>query len=613
MRRFHWLFFYLLIFCGLCGLQAQEIEIRARVDKNPVALDEQFIYEVEISGKVQNLPDIKLPDFSDFMVIGGPSSSSSFQIINFQVSSSRTYTVVLMPRNIGSYKIAPATATFKGQTYQTSPIEITVVQPSPKPQTPPPSTKPSKPGSTKSTDLSQLAFLKVIPSKRSVYVNEEVTLQYKIYFRANITGNEVIKLPEAVGCWVEEYPEPRRPAIYNETVNGVRYNVAEIKKVAIFPSKEGTITISPLELLVEIAVPRQRSRDPFSLFDDFFTDPFSQVVKNKISSGSVELTVLPLPLAGKPASFTGLVGDFTIQSSLDKSTVEANEAVSLKVKLAGTGLLKILNSLPMDFPPNFEVFSPKINESLNKTGSLITSSKEFEYVIIPRVAGDQKIKSMELAYFNPMSKTYKILRTPEYSLSVSKGKEIAGTLGSGAIFSKEEIQLLGKDIRFIKEDLPRLYPLGYLPFHSRWFILSLILPVLLLAAAFMYRQHLDKMSTNIQYARSRKAEKMAKKRLAKAKNYWKQSKSAQFYGEIANGLIGYVADKTNRPAAGLLRQEIAELLEKQKVEKNLYDEYMKCLDEADYRRFAPAQSSETDLKEFYRRAERILIQLEKYF
>lgn len=603
---------WILLFIGCFQfLLAQEIEISAAIDKNPVALDEQFVYEVEVAGKVQNLPDIKLPDFSDFMVVGGPSSSSSFQIINFQVSSSRTYTVVLMPRNVGSYKIAPASTAFKGQTYQTNVIDVTVIQPSAKQQTP--ATAPAQPGVAKGADVSQLAFLKVIPSKRTVYLNEEVTLQYKIYFRANISGNEVLRLPEAVGCWVEEYPTPRRPAVYNETINNVRYNVAEIKKVAVFPSKDGKITISPLELMLEIAVPRQKPRDPFSLFDDFFSDPFSQVVKNKISSGEVELNVLPLPAEGKPAAFSGLVGDFTIQSSLDKTTASTNEAVSLKIKLAGTGLLKMLNTLPLDFSPDFEVYDPKINESLNKTGSVVTSSKEFEYVIIPRVAGNQKIKGIALSFFSPQSKSYKFLRTPEYSLEVSKGKEIAGTLGSGTVFSKEEIQLLGKDIRFIKEELSDIRPLGDLPFRSIWFALSLVFPVVMLGAAFLYRNHLDKMSTNVQYARSRKAQKVAQKRLAEARGYWKQNKPEPFYGAIANGLIGYLADKTNRPAAGLLRNEIEELLKKSDIATEIQTEFIKCLDEADYRRFAPGKASEADLKDFYQRAEKILIQLEKHF
>ena len=609
-----WLFpiWNFILFGCFYFLPAQEIEISATVDRNPVALDEQFVYEVEVSGKVQNLPDIELPDFSDFMVVGGPSSSSSFQIINFQVSSSRTYTVILMPRNVGSYKIAPATTTFKGQTYQTSAVDITVVQASAKPQAPA-TAPPQSSGTTKGVDVSQLAFLKVIPSKRTVYLNEEVTLQYKIYFRANISGNEVLKLPEAVGCWVEEYPTARRPTVHNETINNVRYNVAEIKKVAVFPSRDGKITISPLELMVEIAVPRQRSRDPLNLFDDFFSDPFSQVVKNKISSGTVELTVLPLPVVGKPAGFSGLVGDFTVQSSLDRTTASTNEAISLKVKLAGTGLLKMLDSLPLDFSPDFEVYDPKINESINKTGAVVTSSKEFEYVIIPRVPGNQKIKGITLSYFNPQSRNYKTLQTPEYSLEISKGKEIAGTLGSGTVFSKEEIQLLGKDIRFIKEELSDLQPLGELPYRSIWFTFSLVFPVLMLSVAFLYRNHLDKMSTNIQYARSRKAQKIAQKRLAEARSYWKHNKPEQFYGAIANGLVGYLADKNNRLAAGLLRNEIVELLKKSEIETAIQTEFIKCLEEADYRRFAPGKASEADLKDFYQRAEKILIQLEKHF
>jgi hypothetical protein len=590
-------------------LSAEEIQITASVDRNPVGEQEQFVYQIEISGSSQNLPDIQYPDFSAFHVVGGPSTSSSVQIVNFKISATRTHTIVLLPRKKGTFQIGPARATYKGKEFASEAISITVTK-STTAQGQAPSGKQNK---LEDVDLSQMVFLKVIPSQKTVYVNEEVTLNYKIYFRVNINNNEFSQLPSAVGCWVEEYPMPRRPSVKTETIQGVRFNVAEIKKAAVFPSKAGKITVTPLEMIVDVVVPRKKRRDSRSLFDDFFSDPFNQVVKKKISSGSLELNVLPLPKQGKPADFSGLVGKFQIQTSLDKNTVLTNEAVSYKIKVFGTGLLKYLNDLPLEFSPDFEVFDPKVAESVNKKGSRISSAKEYEYVLIPRVSGKQQLKAATIPYFDPWAKLYKNLKIPEFNIEVGKGKDLAASAGSGSVFSKEEIQLLGQDIRFIKENLSDLRPVGQKPYQNIWFYLSLLFPVILLGSAFLYRNHLEKMSTNIEYARSRKAQKMAQKRLSEAKNYLKQQQGAEFYAAVASGLVGYLADKSNRPAAGLVRGDIEALLDESSVNEDLVNKVLKCLDEADFRRFAPGSTTNTAMQDFYKHAEKLLIQLEKHF
>lgn len=614
LQQKHFIISLIIILALFTFSLSQEIQISASVDNNPVGVNEQFSYQVEISGETQNLPNVDLPDFSDFAVMRGPSTSSSFQIVNFDMKASKTYTIVLMPKKEGTFRIAPAKASYKGKTISSNSVDVKVVKETQRSQQQQQQAQSNQQQrQQQQVDLSKAVFLKVIPSKRSLYVNEEVTLRYKIYFRVNISGNEVEKLPEAVGAWVEEYPMPQQPKIYQETVDGVQYNVAEIRKVAVFPSRPGKITVSPMSMIVEAVVRRQRTRDPFNMFDDFFGDPFGQVVKQRINSGGVELNVLPLPESGKPNNFSGLVGDFKVHSSVDKETVPANEAISYKIKISGRGLLKFLEKLPVTFSPDFEVYDPKIDESVSKSGPSITSNKEFDYVIIPRVAGEQRIKPVQLSYFNPGDKKYHYLSVPEYKISVTPGKDLGLGVGSGTVLSKEEVQLLGEDIRFIKENIGDLKPVGYVPYKQWWFYLAFIFPTVLLGVAWGYRNHLEKMSTNVQYARSRKAHKQAQARLREAKTFLKQQQPAQFYGAISASLIGYVADKTNRPAAGLLRDEVIQLLRKNKVEQSLEADYLKCLDEADFRRFAPGEAASGEMQEFYRQTEKVLVGLEKYF
>jgi hypothetical protein len=516
-----------------------------------------------------------------------------------------------MPQKVGTYTINPASAEYKGKKIQSNAVELTVVKSVTQKQ--PGQPAPSQPASPQKVDTGEAVLLKVFPSKKTVYINEGIVLSYKIYFKTNITGNEITKLPEAVGSWVEEYPTVQRPRIYTETLKGVRYNVAEIRKVAIFPSKSGKLTISPLEMIVDVVVRRQRRRDPFSVFDDFFNDPFGQVVNKRISSGAVSINVQPHPVQDRPPHFTGLVGDFKIQSSLDKKSIPANEAVSYKIKIFGSGLLKFLNSIPQEFSPDFEVFDPKVKESINKKGAQISSVKEFEYVLIPRVPGNQKIKSFQLSYFNPRDKNYKTLMVPEYNLEVTKGKDLAVGVGSGTVLSKEEVQLIGQDIRFIKEKVAGLRPIGHMPYNNWWFYLSLTMPVLLLGIAWVYRNHLEKMSSNVQYARNRKAHKQAQHHLKQARSFLKSEKKVNFYSAISNSLLGYVADKTNRPTAGILREEVQDLLKSAGVVDTLQKDYFQCLDEADFRRFAPGDVNYQQMQKFYHRTEKVLIGLEKNF
>jgi hypothetical protein len=603
------IYIFLTIFTLVNLLNAQDLKLSASVDKNPVSENDQFIYQVEVSGNTQNLPDINLPDFSQFRVVGGPSSSSSIQIINFKISASRTFTVVLMPRDKGTFEIAPATVTYKGKQYKSESLSVTVQAGGGQK----PATQQPKQTNQPDIDVSELVFIRAIPSQKTTYINQEVGIIYKIYFRADISGNDVTSFPEAVGCWVEEYPIPKRPTISTETINGVKYNVAEIRKVAVFPSKAGKISISPLEMIVDLVVPRKQRRTPRSLFDDFFNDPFSQVVKKRISSNSIDLSVLPLPEQGKPKNFSGLVGDFSLKSSLDKDSVVANEAVSFKIAITGTGLLKFLNELDLNFSPDFQVFDPQISESLNKKDLRIKSRKEFEYIIIPRVPGNLKLEKTQISYFEPKSKSYRTLMIPEYKLSVLKGEDLAYGTSSGTVLSKEEIQLLGTDIRFIKGEISDLRMVGYLPYKTWQFYVSFIFPVILLGFAFVYRSHMEKMSTNVEYARNRKAQKIAQSRLKQAQNYLKQQNAADFYGAITNGLIGYIADKSNMSAAGMVRKDLEQIMTQTQVNEGLKKDFFSCLDEADYSRFAPGEATLDKMKEFYKKAEEILIGLEKHF
>ncbi len=579
---------------------AQEISLIASVNQNTVGLSDAFQFKLEVSGANRSLPEVELPPLNDFRVLSGPNQSSQFNMINGRVNVSKTYSVTLLAKKTGKFTIPSVSVKHKGNTYRSEPIVITVVQ----------ETTPAQSQNQNESGESQDLFIRAIPSKTKVYVNDQINVSYKVYFRVPIRNPDFIKLPETVGFWVEEYEIAQNIPVTQEVINGQQYSVAEVKKLALFPTKSGDLNITPLQLSVDV-VERRRRRDPFSVFDDFFDDPLGRTTRKILSSREIKLDVQQLPANGKPENFSGLVGNFNMTVDIDKTTVKANEAITYKIKLSGSGNLKTLQDLQINFPESFEVFNPKISDNVNRRGDRLFFSRDMEYVIIPRSPGEYTLDPLEISFFDPTTKQYRTLRSREYLIDVQEG-DLAAGMNSGN-FTKSEVRLLGRDIHFIKEKMSDLVSVDAAPYTSGWFLSALFLPLLALGMAFGYRQHQEKMSTNVEYARKRQASKQAEKRLKTAKTLMNQQKFEAFYGEVSRALLGFVADKTNHSAAGLMRDNVASLLHESKVDESLIDEYLKCLDEADFRRFAPGQATPDAAQEFYDSAADLLSNLLKYF
>ncbi len=589
-----------ILWSGACPLLAQDITLVASVSRNPVGVDETFTYELKVSGATQSLPDVQLPPLDPFKILSGPNQSSQFSMVNGAVSVSKSYSVVLLPRRTGKFTIPAVRVTHKGRTYLSNAIELEVTSSGALRG----GGNPARPGAKDSDDL----FIRAIPSKTTVYVNDQINVSYKVYFRVPIRNPDFLKFPETIGFWVEEYEVPQNIPVTHEVINGVQYNVAEVKKFALFPTRAGELTITPLQLSVDVV--KRRQRDPFSMFDDFFDNPLGRTERKVLSSPEITLDVKPLPAAGRPANFSGLVGNFQLVVNLDKTSVKANEAITYKVRISGSGNLKSLNTLNINFPPNFQVFDPRVNDSINRKTDRLYFTREMEYVLIPRDAGQYRLPPLELSFFDPGNREYRVLRSREFLVEVAEGDKLAA---GSANFTKSEVRLLGQDIHFIKENELDLVPVDYKPYATVWFWAALLLPLLVLGVAVGYRSHSEKMSTNVEYARKRQASKQAIKRLKTARALLQQGNYAAFYGAVSSALLGFVADKTNHAAAGLMRDNVAALLAQNQVDRDMIDEYLKCLDEADFRRFAPGQVTPEAARQFYDTAAEVLSKLGKYF
>jgi hypothetical protein len=423
-----------------------------------------------------------------------------------------------------------------------------------------------------------------------------------------VTSYNVTKLPETAGFWVEDFEMNGQPVIRDEVINGVKYRVADIKKVSLFPTSSGKKTIGSIALECDVRVQRRRrSRD---IFDSFFDDPFfGRTVRKAIQSDPVSINVQALPAAGRPADFSGAVGSYDISADIDKRKVKTNEAISLKVKITGTGNLKILPTPDVNIPNDFEQYEPTVREVINRSGNSISGSKTFEYVLVPRFPGEQRIKPILFSYFDPRSTSYKTKTTEEIVIDVEKGTGELVSASSG--WSKEEVKLIGQDIRFIKMASPRFTQIGYDSYKSPVFLFLAILPLCSLVGAVIYRNHLERLSENVAYARSRQANRLAMKKLAKAKSLISEKSRKEFYAEASRALTGFAADKLNVSAAGIITSELHKKLLAKGLDQKLTQDYIGLIQTCDFQRFSPTRVSQEEMERFYRQAKEAFVRLEK--
>ncbi|MBC8184499.1 protein BatD [candidate division KSB1 bacterium] len=599
---------FFIIACLSTGAFGADIEIKTSVDRTKVGLNQNFKITVDVSGaKADNAGNPQMPDISTFAAyMGSSGTSSNIQIINGRMSVSKSHSFTYRAISMGKFTIPGASIKFGGKEYRSKPIHIEVVKAAAQqPRTQQRRTQTPATQSSSQVDKNSL-YLKVTASKRQVYVNEPVILNYKIYTRVSVTQYGIIKLPNTAGFWAEEYDIGKQPQTHEEIINGQKFIVAEIKRMALFPTDAGKKTIGAMEIECNVRV-QQRRR---SVFDSFFDDPFfGRSVRKLVHSNPVTINVLPLPAENKPSNYSGLVGSFNVNANVDKKQVKTNEAISLKINISGTGNIKMIPNPKVELPTDFEQYSPKVSEKISRNDRGITGSKTFEYVLVARYPGEQKIKPIEFSYFDVRTKKYKTLRTKAILVNVEKSGDQFVTVTSG--HSKEDVKYLGQDIRFIQQGIPDFKKIGSQFYKSFYFLIILLLPLIAVGVSYGYRRHLDKISGNVAYARSRKANQMAMKRLSKAKKFLSPNTQKQYYAEVAKSLLGFLGDKLNIPSAGIITDEVEDLMKNKNVKEDVIKQYLLCLKMCDYQRFAPSDAQLEEMEIFFDEAKQAIVSLEK--
>ncbi len=585
----------LFFFTWVSVASGQDVDFRVSV-RDVVAVGDQFRLIYSVNGQATGF---RSPAIKDFTVLAGPSqsTSTSMQIINNQVSRSveYTFTYILQATTEGTFTIPPASVNVDGKTYQSNPATIRVVKGNaPAPQQQQQQQQQQQVGDITDKDL----FVRASVSNSNPYQGEQVIATYKIYTRVPVAEYSITKLPSTAGFWSQDLiKDMTKLNQYRETINGVEYVVAEIKKEALFAQKSGTLTIDPLEMDVVAQIQRKANRrgfnDPF--FDSFFNDSFFgstyQNVRKTIRSNPLNINVKPLPAAGKPSEFAGAVGSFSISSSIDKEQLKTNEAMTLKFTVSGRGNLKLMEKPNLVFPNDFEVYDPRVTDNITAAQNGVSGSRTFEYLIIPRNPGDFTIKSVRYAYFDIGSGTYKTLSTPDFKIKVEKGSG-GESVVVGAGVDKEDFKMIGTDIRHIKTGRQELRPLNSYLISSPLFPLWMALPPVLLIAFILVWKNELRRRNDLALMRNRKATRVARKRLKAAELFMKQKNQEAFWVEVSNALWGYISDKFNIPRATLSMDSVNEALKNKNVKDELIDQFITALNNCEFARFAPGEKSQ---------------------
>jgi len=584
-------FFLLFIICLFNTAFADSVKFTGQA-KSTVVVGERFniTYTVNAQGT-----RFRGPQLSGFSILSGPnqSSSTNVQIINGQMTQnmSFTYTYIVQAIKEGSFTIPAAVINVNGVDYQSNTLTINVVAGTSQQQ------QQQKTQQTQQTSSENDIFLKAFVDKSNPMQGEQIIVTYKIYTCIPVSQYTIDKLASFNGFWSENLnKENDKPKQTNEVINGKNYTVAEIYKVALFPQRNGSLKIEPLG--VKCVAQKRSQRQRQNIFDDFF-NPFFDNVQNvevPLKSNAITINVSPLPSQNRTAEFNGSVGSFTLNSEIDQTKLKVNEAANLKIKISGKGNLKMIEEPKINFPPNLETYSPKVTDNISVSAAGVSGSRTFEYLIIPRSGGDYKINPVTFSFFNPATRKYETLSTQQYVLNVEKGK--GGNTGNAVnVVSREDVQYIGSDIRFINSNILPLKAINYSFFDSE------------LLFIIIWRRQI-KLNNNTALIKNRKANKIARNKLKIASRYMKEDKHELFYDEVSKAMWGYLNYKFNIPFADLNKETVKTTFLDKGIPAELADLFINVLDECEFARFAPGDKTHI-MDKIFKQAIDVIINIEK--
>lgn len=600
---------FTIIFLSIFGVvKADEAVTFKATGPSQVILDKPFKISFTVNAKGK---DFRLPELADFDVLAGPfeSYSSSVSFINGEQTSSvtYTYTYTLLAKKTGRFAIPSASVTVKKDKYTSNGLSIEVLPA----DAPSASSGQDTQGRAQEQQNSGLSkenlFIRTIVSKTNVYEQEAVLLTYRLYSvpTNNIVNVSAKKIPEFKGFIKNDIQQDVQ--LRYENYNGRNYTVADLYQVILFPQRSGTVEVESALFDLVLRIENQNTRRSF--FDSFF-DSYTNVSR-EVTAPRVKINVKELPVTNKPIAFNGTVGDFRVTSSISANEVKANEAVTLKIVIEGSGNMRMIKTPSVKFPESFEQYDPKVNNDFKVTTSGVSGNKIVEYLVIPRHPGEFEIPAVNLIYFDLSSNTYKTLSTPTYKLNVLKGEGGTSTaMVDNNYVNKEDVKQLGNDIRYIRTGNVKIYKEKIPLVGSATSWLMYIIPLTLALLVFILLGKRAKENANVSLVKNKKANKIARKRLTYAQKLLQEGKKDKFYDEVLKAIWTYLSDKLSIPVASLTKENISAELTKSNVSSETIGDLNQVLNTCEFARYAPS-SGQQEMGNIYEETVEVISKLEE--
>ena len=571
----------LLLFCNLI-LQAQILDVKA--DKNPAIIGEQILIQYTINTKAENF---KSPNFNGLQVLSGPnpSTQSSYTFVNgkSQSNTSTTYSFYIKSNREGTYNITPASIEVNGEKINSLSYNLKVV-------------KGSEKSKKQKKEISDNLFITVDVSKRNIIIGEQILVVFKLFTRLDLENTELSSLPSLNGFWAKDLKTSSQ--FKRDVIDGIPYNVATIKKTVLTAQKLGELIIDPIELKCSIRIQTNRNnRDPFANFFGNYYKTQEEIIRSK------PIKIKVNELEKSPINFKGAVGNMNITSEVDKTTINANEAINYKLIITGTGNIELIEPLDINFPEGFEVYDPKISSKIFQ-GGLKRSKKTFEYLLIPRYEGSYTIPSTELIVYN--KNKYETKKSKQHSLTINASKNNEDQTTN---INQQIVETVQKDINyiFINSDLQRIGK-NLIPINI--FYLLLFLPIGIIILLNIYEKTIRKIDPKSNNWKNKKANKTALKRLKNAQKCIKSNDFDGFFEEIEKSLWGYFADKFKVNSADLSKDTISDYFTSATINKNIEEKFINLLNESEFARYAPENNKNAQMDTLLEKAKTIIIEVE---
>ena len=578
-------YFFLLLF-SFQGLLAQ-VQFEAKVSKQTLGLNERLRIDFTMNDDGDNFTP---PNFEGFKIIAGPSQQVSQSWVNGKSSFNKTYSYFLLPTQKGNLVIRQASIDIRGQIYKTSPVKITVTAAVEQPRDP----------NDSQVSADESLHLVAEISKTNPYLNEPITVVYKIYFSYNIgiTNWRELDKPKYNDFWSQNI-DIKQLVAEEGKYKGEKYRFVTLRKTVLYPQKSGKLVIEPLSLDVDVQLPSNRR------------NIFGQVLlvedHKRVSAGAKTISVKALPESGKPADFSGAVGRFVFKVTPSKTNLKSGESLDLDVSVSGTGNLKLFTLPKPIVPTALEMYDPVHNEQVSTPLSGMTGKISDKYAIIPQYKGKYPIKPMVFTYFDLGSRSYKTITAPEIMVNVLEGPNAADNAVAAAPGDSKKAILSSAQFKFIKLKT-ELTSMKHKDFYgSTLFYILTFLPFLCIPVIVLFKKKKEAIDGDVAGNKIKLSNKLAKKYLSEAQK--EIGNKEPFYIALEKAMHNFLKAKINIETSEMSKEKISEILLERKANPDAITSFINLTENCEFARYAP--SSSTAIQQDYDKAVAIISELEK--